>query len=74
MYAVLKSLGQEIYSHDTGCGNAHKGFLVKWNLIGPLCKKWSRNRDPVQERVSEMIAHCNKGNYVPRMIHLADGY
>lgn len=71
MYPVLKSLGQEIYSHATG-HNVHKGFLVKWSLIGPLCKKWSRNRDPDQERVSEMIAHCNKGGYIPRLIHLAD--
>jgi len=35
----------------------------------PLWKKWSKNREPDQERVEEMVAH---GGYIPRFIHLAE--
>lgn len=67
MEAILKSLGTEIYDF-----NDHKGYLIQWSLISPLCKKWSRNRDPDVQRVEEMINHHNKGGYIPRMIHLAE--
>lgn len=66
MDSVISSLGQELYQHGK-----HKVFLGKWNLISPLCKKWSRNRDPDQGRVSEMLDYLKHGGYIPRMIHLA---
>jgi hypothetical protein len=69
MEQVVRSLGHEIYTDNN---NNHKGFLVKWSLIGPLCKKWSRNRDPDIFRVDEMLAHFEKGGYLPKMIHLAE--
>lgn len=67
MEAIFDSLGQSIYNI-----NGHKGYIIKWKLIAPFCKKWSRNRNPDMERVSEMIEYYNKGGYVPRMIHLAE--
>lgn len=67
MNYVLNSLGKQIYS-DRG----HVGFLVKWSLVAPLCKKWSRNRDCDDERVAEMKEYFYKGGYIPRIIHLAD--
>jgi hypothetical protein len=52
--------------------NGHKGYMLKWKLIAPLCKKWSRNRDPDMERVTEMHDHQTKNGYIPKMIHLAE--
>jgi hypothetical protein len=67
MEAIFDSLGQSIYDIK-----GHKGYMVQWKLIAPLCKKWSRNRDPDMERVNEMVDHYHKGGYIPRMIHLAE--
>lgn len=67
MEAVFNSLGNLIYNI-----HGHYGFIIKWKLISPLCKKWSRNREPDMERVKEMIDFYNKGGYIPRMIHLAE--
>ena len=67
MEAVLSQLGKSIYD----C-NGHNGFIIRWKLVAPFCKKWSRNRDPDMERVNEMIDHYHKGGYIPRMIHLAE--
>lgn len=67
MEAIFDSLGKSIYDI-----NGHKGYMIQWKLIAPFCKKWSRNRDPDMERVSEMIEYHNKGGYIPRMIHLAE--
>lgn len=67
MDVVLQTIGKQIY-HD---GN-HFGFLVKWKLIVPLVKKWSRNREPDMERVQEMLDFHVKGGYIPKLIHLAE--
>lgn len=67
MEPLFKSLGQELYSHGH-----HKGYFIKWNLLSPLCKKWSRNRDPDMQRVSEMVEFYKGGGYIPKMIHLAE--
>jgi hypothetical protein len=48
------------------------GFIVRWNLIAPLVKKWSKNRDPDPLRVAEMKEHFIKGGYLPNQIHLAE--
>lgn len=66
METIFDSLGQPIYN-----ANGHKGYLIKWKLVTPFCKKWSRNRDADMERVKEMIDLYHKGGYIPRMIHLA---
>jgi len=70
MEIIFDSLGKEIYSLDGQ--QRHKGYIMKWYLISPFCKQWSRNRVPDSERVKEMIEYHNKGGYIPRMIHLAD--
>lgn len=66
MQSTIASLGEKIYK----CHN-HHGYIVKWSLISPLCKKWIGNRDPDTERVQEMIEYNNNGGYLPRTIHLA---
>ena len=67
METIFASLGNLIYSQ-----NGHKGFMIKWCLVAPLCKKWSRNRDCDLQRVQEMVEYHHRGGYIPRMIHLAD--
>jgi len=67
MEGIFDELGDSIYNI-----NGHKGYIIQWKLIAPFCKKWSRNRDPDMERVTEMIEHQNKSGYIPRMIHLAE--
>lgn len=67
MEQVLQSLGTQIYSKEK-----HQGFQVPWKLIGPLCRKWSRNRDPDMSRVQEMLAYYQRGGYIPCLIHLAE--
>jgi hypothetical protein len=67
MEPIFTSIGQEIYNIKS-----HKGYLVQWSLVAPLCKKWIHNRDYDNERVKEILNyHCN-GGYVPRVIHLAE--
>jgi hypothetical protein len=67
MYSLLTTISQPLYSRGT-----HMGFLVRWNLIAPLVKKWSKNRDPDQLRITEMKEHFHKGRYIPNQIHLAE--
>ena len=67
MESIFNSLGHCIYNF-----NGHTGYMIQWKLISPLCKKWSRNRDPDIERVNEMVEYYNKGGYIPLMIHLAE--
>lgn len=67
METILGSLGKELYAH----GN-HKGYLIAWNLISPLCAKWSRNRDTDKVRVKEMVEFYQKGGYLPSVIHVAE--
>lgn len=67
MDQIFKSLGKELYVEKN-----HRGYLIQWNMVAPLCKKWSRNRDADQERVEEMLAYFKKGGYIPRIIHLAE--
>jgi hypothetical protein len=52
--------------------NNHNCYLIKWRLISPLCKKWSRNRDADLTRVDEMIRYHKSGGYIPKILHLAE--
>lgn len=67
MELVVSSLGTALYVQ-----HRHKGYLIKWSLIGPLCKRWSRNREPDEHRVSEMVKYHLAGGYLPSTIHLAE--
>ena len=67
MEAIITSLGSELYVK-----NNHKGYLIHWDLISPLCKKWSRNRDSDAGRVNDMLEFHKSGGYLPRIIHLAE--
>jgi len=70
MDSVLQTLCKgctDLYTNQN-----HKGYLIQWSLISPLCKKWSRNRDCDLNRVEEMIDFRARGGYIPSMIHFAD--
>jgi hypothetical protein len=67
MEKTFKSHGKLIYDID-----GHKGYLIEWKFVSEFCKKWSKNREPDQERINEMVAFFKNGGYIPRMIHLAE--
>lgn len=67
MEHVINKIGHRIYSN-----NNHHGYIVKWELIKPFCKKWSRNRDSDATRVEEMIEYFHQGGYIPLYLHLAE--
>ncbi len=67
MRSIFDSLGQKLYESEN-----HHGYLIKWGIISPMCKKWSRNRDSDPERIQEMKTYFNKGGYLPKIIHLAE--
>jgi len=67
MENIIRCIGTEIYQEG-----GHKGFLIQWSLISPLCKKWCYNRDPDMERVKEIYQLQNEGHYIPKIIHLAE--
>jgi hypothetical protein len=67
MENVFKVFANELYR----CGR-HIGYSVKFKHIEPICKKWSKNRNPDMERVKEMYEYYNSGGYIPKFIHLAE--
>jgi len=69
MDTIFSTLGDHIYSNA-----GHEGFLVKWELIGPLIKKWSRNREPDMLRIEDMCKarSASPPAYISNHIHLAD--
>ena len=67
MESVFKVFATELYRS----GN-HIGYNVKFKHINPICKKWSKNRNPDMERVTEMHEYYKAGGYIPRFIHLAE--
>ena len=67
MERIIETIGKKIYET-----NGHHGYVISWNLMAPLCKKWSRNRDPDAGRVAEILDFHKQGGYIPRIIHLAE--
>lgn len=67
MELIINSLGQKIYEN-----NNHIGYLIEYNKIAPLCKKWSRNRDCDENRVNDIYNFYITGGYIPNIIHLAE--
>ena len=67
MENVFNVFANELYR----CGR-HVGYSVKFKHIDPICKKWSKNRNPDMERVKEMHEYYNSGGYIPKFIHLAE--
>jgi len=67
MESILKSFATQLYSTGT-----HTGYLLKFKHIGPICKKWSKNRDPDPSRVNDMVEYYKKGGYIPKVIHVAE--
>lgn len=67
MESVFNIFATELYRR----GN-HVGYIVKFKNINPICKKWSKNRNPDMERVNEMHEYYKNGGYIPKFIHLAE--
>ncbi len=67
MENIIKSFATQLYSVGT-----HTGYLLKFKHIGPICKKWSKNRDPDLSRVNDMVEYYKKGGYIPKIIHVAE--
>ena len=67
MECVFKKFATELYRNGI-----HIGYKVKFKHIDPLCKKWSRNRNPDKERVDEMCEYYKMGGYFPCLLHLAE--
>jgi len=67
MELIINSLGKKIYVN-----NNHYGFLIEYNKISPIIKKWSRNRDSDENRVNDIYNFYINGGYVPNIIHLAE--
>lgn len=68
MEVIIDSLAESVLYTSA----QHKGYLISWKLIAPLCHKWSRNRDPDSSRVDEMVKYAEEGGYIPPIIHLAE--
>lgn len=67
MEQIFNTIAKKIY-----LSNNHHGYIVKYNLISPICKKWSRNRDHDEQRVLEMTEFYNNGGYIPAILHVAE--
>jgi hypothetical protein len=67
MESIFNTLSNEKYRD----GN-HVCYIIKFKHIQPLCKKWSKNRDPDMSRVVDMYEHYKVGGYIPKLIHLAE--
>lgn len=67
MEVLFNSLGTQLIKRGR-----HITFLVDWNVVKPIVKKWSRNRDPDMERVTDLLTHVSNGGYFPPMLHVAD--
>lgn len=67
MELLLNSLGTQLMKRGR-----HVTFLVDWNVIKPIVKKWSRNRDPDMERVTDLLTYISNGGYFPSMLHVAE--
>lgn len=67
MNQLLTTIG----THISDNGN-HSIYLIDWQLIKAFIKKWSRNREPDQGRIDEIIHFLNSDGYIPSLIHLAE--
>jgi hypothetical protein len=57
-----------IYSY----GN-HKVFSIPFNCVDPILKKWSKNRDPDENRVNEMVKFVEEGGHIiDQCLYLAE--
>jgi hypothetical protein len=64
MENIFSSFASKIYTHGK-----HVGYILKYKHLKPLCKKWSKNRQPDMTRVRDMYEY---GGYIPKLIHLAE--
>ena len=67
MENIISSFASKIYTHGK-----HVGYVLKYKHLKPLCKKWSKNRQPDMSRVQDMYEHHVNGGYIPKLIHLAE--
>lgn len=67
MDVLLNSIGTQLIKQGR-----HVTYLVDWNVLKPIVKKWSRNRDPDMLRVQDLLVHVSNGGYFPPHLHLAE--
>lgn len=67
MDSILQSIGTTVLEHHN-----HKVVVAEWSLVGPVLKKWSRNRDADERRVQDIMNHILTGGFVPPILHVAD--
>jgi hypothetical protein len=67
MDSILQSIGTTVLEYHN-----HKVVIADWSLVGPILKKWSRNRDADELRVQEIANHILSGGFVPPILHVAD--
>ena len=67
MDSILQSIGTTVLEYHN-----HKIIIAEWSLVGPILKKWSRNREADSLRVQEIANHVRQGGFVPPVLHVAD--
>lgn len=67
MEVLLNSIGTQLIKQGR-----HITFLLDWNVLKPIVKKWSRNRDPDMTRVQDLLIHISNNGYFPPVLHLAE--
>ena len=67
MEHVISSFAKKLYTQ----GN-HVGYVLKYKHLQPICKKWSKNRNPDMYRVHDMYDYHNNGGYIPKLLHVAE--
>ena len=67
MDSILQTVGTTVLEYHN-----HKIIIAEWSLVGPILKKWSRNREADSLRVQEIANHVCEGEFVPPVLHVAD--
>lgn len=67
MENIISSFAKKLYTQGK-----HTGYILKFKHLAPICKKWSKNRNPDLSRVQDMYEYHVKNGYIPKLIHLAE--
>lgn len=69
----MERVFNSIAGHETYACGKHKGYVVSWKELAPLCRsKWSGNRASDPTRIEEMLRFREEGGYMPLFFHLAE--
>lgn len=52
---------------------SHRVYSIPFHCIDPICKKWSKNREPDEKRVDEMMKFMESGGHIiDQCLYLAE--